>query len=100
MSYNIPMTLAQNKKAKFEWQTFETIEAGVSLLGGEVRSVRNKNASIDDAYVKLIKGEDVNYRSLKYIHDKVYDDIFVIYFTKREDATVLNLKYGKRTEIR
>ncbi|MCP4727518.1 MAG: histidine phosphatase family protein [bacterium] len=58
------------------------------------------HSNIVPALIKLIKGDEVNYRTLKFIHDKIYDDIFVVYFNDRENATVLNLKYGKRTEIR
>jgi len=50
-------TLARNKKARFEWHILETLEAGISLLGGEVRSMRNKRAVIDDAFVKIMDGE-------------------------------------------
>ncbi len=57
------------------------------------------HTNIVPALIKLIKGETVNFRSLKFIHGDVYDDLFIVYFTDRENAVTLNLKYGKRTEI-
>ncbi len=39
-----------NRKAKFEYQFLQTFEAGISLLGTEVKSIRNGNANLTDAY--------------------------------------------------
>ena len=46
-----------NKKAKFNYSLFETYEAGVSLLGGEVKSLRNRGCDLSEAYVKIINNE-------------------------------------------
>lgn len=46
-----------NKKARFEYEILETIEAGIVLKGTEVKSVRKRKVSINDAYAKIKNGE-------------------------------------------
>lgn len=43
--------LAENRKAKFEWQIFEKYEAGIELLGSEVKSIKNGLISLRDSFV-------------------------------------------------
>lgn len=50
-------TIAQNKKARFDYQIEETIEAGVALLGWEVKSCRASKAQLTDSYVIFKNGE-------------------------------------------
>jgi len=40
----------KNRKASFEYNFIEEFEAGISLLGSEVKSIRCGNTSISDAY--------------------------------------------------
>ena len=42
--------LADNRYAKFQYQILETIEAGIELLGTEVKSIRNGKANLRDGY--------------------------------------------------
>lgn len=52
------MTLiAQNKKANFDYEIIETLEAGISLLGSEVKSLRLSRCNLKDSFVKIVKGE-------------------------------------------
>ena len=37
----ITRPLAQNKYAKFQYEIINTIEAGIALLGTEVKAIRN-----------------------------------------------------------
>jgi SsrA-binding protein len=46
-----------NKKAYFDYSIIEEYVAGVKLLGSEVKSLREGNASIKDTYVYLNNGE-------------------------------------------
>jgi len=46
-----------NKKAHFNYNLYDRIEAGISLLGGEAKSVRGKSANLSDSYAKIISGE-------------------------------------------
>lgn len=50
-------TIALNRKAKHDYFLEETYEAGLSLQGWEVKSMRNKQASLADAYIVLHQGE-------------------------------------------
>lgn len=50
--YLLP-TLAYNKRAKFDYDLIETYEAGLELLGTEVKSVRAKNVSLKGAFVTI-----------------------------------------------
>ena len=48
---------AQNKYAKFQYEIQETIEAGIELLGTEVKSIRNGKANLRDGYCTFRKNE-------------------------------------------
>lgn len=45
--------LAYNKKAKFEYEILDTFEAGLMLLGHEVKSVRDEMMSLLGSYVVI-----------------------------------------------
>ncbi len=45
--------VATNKKAHFNYEILEKIEAGLSLKGTEVKSIRNKNVSIGESYAQI-----------------------------------------------
>ncbi|OGM14937.1 SsrA-binding protein [Candidatus Woesebacteria bacterium RIFCSPLOWO2_01_FULL_39_23] len=46
-----------NKKARFNYNLFERIEAGISLLGREAKSIREKRGDLSNAYAKIIDHE-------------------------------------------
>lgn len=50
-------TLAYNKRAKFDYTILETFEAGLALLGSEVKSVRAGNISLQGAFVTMHNDE-------------------------------------------
>jgi SsrA-binding protein len=52
------MSLIENKKAHFNYEILEKFEAGIELLGHEVKSLKNKQGSLDGAYV-LVRGGEV-----------------------------------------
>jgi SsrA-binding protein len=49
--------IAQNKRAKFDYNLEETFEAGVELRGWEVKSLRMGKVQISDTYVLMKNGE-------------------------------------------
>ena len=49
--------VCQNRKASHEYFLDEVFEAGLILLGPEVKSLRDGRANLVDAYVKIQKGE-------------------------------------------
>ena len=48
---------AENRYAKFQYTISETIEAGIELLGTEVKSIRNGKANLRDGYCSFRDGE-------------------------------------------
>ena len=50
-------TVATNRKARFEYEILETVEAGIALLGPEVKSLRAGNANLTDAFAVVRRGE-------------------------------------------
>ena len=49
--------LANNKKAYFDYFIEDKWEAGISLFGTEVKSIRMGKVSIKESYIKIEKGE-------------------------------------------
>ncbi len=50
-------TITTNRRARHDYQITETYEAGLVLTGSEVKSLRNGNANLKDAYVVFRDGE-------------------------------------------
>ncbi len=46
-----------NRKAKYDYQIFEEIEAGIVLTGTEIKSIRQGKANLKDSYATIKKGE-------------------------------------------
>ena len=49
--------ITNNKKAYHEYFLEETFEAGIALVGSEVKSIRQNGASLKDSYITVKKGE-------------------------------------------
>ncbi len=49
--------VCQNRKAYHDYQIEETVEAGIALLGTEVKSLRDGKANLKDSYVLIKDGE-------------------------------------------
>jgi SsrA-binding protein len=46
-----------NKKARFNYEILERIEAGIALKGTEVKSLRLGNASVGEAFARVDRGQ-------------------------------------------
>jgi SsrA-binding protein len=46
-----------NKKARYDFELIERLEAGISLTGSEVKSLRAGKASLEEAYARIDGGE-------------------------------------------
>jgi len=62
--------IAKNRKAKFEYFILETFEAGISLKGSEIKSIRSGQVSLSEAYVRI---EDDGQAWLLNAHIAPYD---------------------------
>ena len=51
------ISIARNKRARFDYHLLETFEAGIVLKGTEVKSLRDGKANISDAYGIVKDGE-------------------------------------------
>jgi SsrA-binding protein len=49
--------VATNRKAHHDYEILETFEAGIALLGSEIKSVRENRVSLGEAYVRADGGE-------------------------------------------
>jgi SsrA-binding protein len=49
--------VCQNRKAYHDYHIEDTIEAGISLLGTEVKSLREGKANLKDSYVMIKEGQ-------------------------------------------
>lgn len=58
------MILLENRKVRFDYEILETLEAGMSLAGWEVKSLKAKNANLKSAWVR-IKGTQALLGNLK-----------------------------------
>ena len=50
-------SLAENRKARHDYFVEETIEAGIALVGTEVKSIRNGKCNLKDCYGDINNGE-------------------------------------------
>ena len=55
--------IATNRKARHNYSVIETIEAGIALMGTEVKSLREGRANLRDTYA-IVQGEQVILRGL------------------------------------
>lgn len=78
-----------NKRARFEYEILEQIEAGIVLTGTEIKSLRSSKASITESFCQFIDGE-------LYIINMMIDDYklgtFYNHQTKRERKLLLHKK--------
>ena len=67
-----------NKKAHFDYQITEKIEAGINLLGSEVKAVREGMADLTGSFVKIIGQEayliNAKIFPYKYARPEGYDE--------------------------
>ena len=47
--------LVRNRKASYDYEILETFEAGIVLLGSEIKSLRNHGGALQDSFVDVRK---------------------------------------------
>ena len=50
--------ICKNRKARFNFEIEDTLEAGIALVGSEVKSLRQGKANLSDSYAK-IRGDEL-----------------------------------------
>ncbi len=63
-------TIAEQRRARFDFEIADTLEAGIELTGTEVKSLRDRKLSFSDSFANIRKGELylVNLRIEPYSH--------------------------------
>jgi SsrA-binding protein len=49
--------VAQNRRARHDYHILDTLEAGLNLVGSEVKSLRQGHASIQESFAREVDGE-------------------------------------------
>jgi SsrA-binding protein len=49
--------VASNRRARFDYEILERVEAGIALSGSEVKSLRQGRASLSEAFARVDGGE-------------------------------------------
>lgn len=57
MSRSPNTTLASNRKARHDYEILDVVEAGIVLVGSEVKSLRAGQVQLVDAYARILNGE-------------------------------------------
>lgn len=67
--------IAQNKKAYHDYFIEESYEAGLVLVGTEVKSIRNGSANIKESFIRIENGEAfiLNMHINPYEHGNIYN---------------------------
>ena len=65
----------KNKKAYFDYFVEDTYEAGLSLVGTEVKSARNGSVNLKDSYIRIKNGEAyvINMHIAKYDNSSIFN---------------------------
>ncbi len=84
-----------NRRARFEYEIMEELEAGMVLTGTEIKSLRSSKASIAESFCQFIEGE-------LYIINMMIDEYklgtFYNHKTKRERKLLLHKKELQKLE--
>jgi SsrA-binding protein len=67
-----------NRKASFNYQLLDHFEAGINLVGAEVKAVREGHVNLDGSFVRIIGSEaylvNANIFPYKYARPESYDE--------------------------
>jgi SsrA-binding protein len=86
-----------NKKARYNFEVLDTLEAGIALTGSEVKSLRAGRASLDEAYAFLRGGEIV----LRDCHISPYENAgYAQHEPTRERKLLLHRREIRKWEIK
>ena len=72
---NGDLTLAQNRKARHDYQILESVECGIALRGTEVKSCRMRSVSMQDSFAKAERNQILvyNLNISPYSHGNIFN---------------------------
>ncbi|MDP4008059.1 MAG: SsrA-binding protein SmpB [Candidatus Peregrinibacteria bacterium] len=88
--------LAQNKKAYFDYEVLEEVEAGLVLTGAEIKSIRSGNVNLKGSYV----GETAKGLAVKNMHISEYPQMDTKQSPLRERRLLLHKKEIEKLQIK
>lgn len=67
--------VATNRKVSHDYFILETLEAGIRLTGTEIKSIRNNNVNINDAFIQIRNGQCliINMHIAKYEQGNIFN---------------------------
>ena len=77
--------ISTNRKASFEYFLLDKYDAGIVLVGSEVKSIRNSGVSLEDSYVVIKRGEAY----IKNMYVKPYEKTSAFAVDERRDRKLL-----------
>jgi SsrA-binding protein len=86
----------KNRKASFEFELLDEFDAGIVLLGSEVKSIRKGNVSITEAFCYINKGEVF----IKNMHIQELKDAVNPHEPLRERKLLLTKKEISKIELK
>ncbi len=81
--------IQENRKARHDFEIIDTYEAGIVLLGPEVKSVKQGRVSLKDSYIEIKNGE----AWIKKLHISPYDKNTVLKIDPERNRKLLLHKY-------
>ncbi len=60
--------IAKNKRARFDYNILDTFEAGIMLVGTEVKSIREGKITIGEAHITIDKNDEAWAHNIKIPH--------------------------------
>ena len=87
-------TVADNRRARFDYHLEETFEAGIMLTGTEVKSLRHGQCSINESYVGPQNGEIWLFNANIPEYSQAHGDLQ--HAPKRERKLLLNKKQANK----
>jgi len=94
------MYLVLNKGIAKHYQIFDKFEAGISLYGSEVKSIRSKQASLKGSYIKVEEGEIIlvgmSVSKWRYSTSKLPKDRDRKLLLKRKEITRIQSKISRK----
>lgn len=90
------MSTIENRRAKFEYAILDEYKAGIVLIGTEIKSIREGNVNINNAYCVLVDGE----LFIRNMHIDHYEKALAVVQpdVRRDRKLLLNKKELKKIE--
>lgn len=87
-----PGVVAENRKARHDYDIEESYEAGIALTGSEIKSVRDGRVNLRGSYARVVNEEVLLFEA----HISPYDQAYIQHDPKRARKLLLHKREIKR----